>query len=247
MAADLPSSHAADAPTPLPIVSWTGVSVGGQLAYGFGNDNATPRGVAPTRMEPRGLVGGAHIGYAYQADRNLVVGLEGSIDGSNVGSSTPTFLGSYTVKLPIQGSIRGRAGFTVDRALFYASGGVAFATFRDSFSMGDSVSASRAGLTVGGGVEYAVSDRWSVRGEYRFSNFGTFTNMLANAPNTVAHKDNQSRAEIGFSCKFTEPAPPGAAKYRGARYRTESPGRPLRADVSAMLRGMELHAEKRAR
>lgn len=213
MAADLPSSRVPDAPTSLPIFSWTGLYVGGQLGYGFGNDTATPTGIAPNGIKPSGVLGGGHIGYAYQTGGNFVVGLEGSIDGSSASSSSPAFLGSYSVKSPIQGSIRGRAGFAVDRALFYATGGVAFATFNDSYATGDSSSANRAGFTVGGGVEYAISDRWSVRGEYRFSNFRTFTDMLANAPTSVGHKDNQSRAEIGFSYKFAEPALSGAAKY----------------------------------
>jgi outer membrane immunogenic protein len=213
VAADLPSSRAPAAPPPLPIFSWTGLYVGGQVGYGFGNDTATPAGFAPNGIKPSGVLGGAHIGYVYQTGSSLVVGLEGSIDGSSVSSTSAAFLGSYTVKSPVQGSIRGRAGFAVDRALFYATGGVAFATFNDSYATGDSASATRAGYTVGGGVEYAISDRWSVRGEYRFSSFGTFTDTLPNALTAVTHKDNQSRAEVGFSYKFAEPVPPVAAKY----------------------------------
>ena len=213
VAADLPSSRAPATPPPLPIFSWTGLYMGGQVGYGFGNDTATLTGFAPNGIKPSGVLGGVHIGYVYQTGSSLVVGLEGSVDGSSVSSTSAAFLGSYTVKSPIEGSIRGRAGFAVDRALFYATGGVAFATFNDSYATGDSASASRAGYTVGGGVEYAISDRWSVRGEYRFSNYGAFTDALPNASATVAHKDNQSRAEVGFSYKFAEPVPPVTAKY----------------------------------
>jgi outer membrane immunogenic protein len=213
VAADLPSTRAPAPPPPLPIFSWTGAYIGGQAGYNFGHDTATPAGLGPNGIQPSGVVGGGHIGYNYEAGSSLVVGIEGDIEGSSARSASTAYFGSYTVRSPVQGSIRGRAGFAVDRALFYATGGVAFATFNDSYATGGSASASRAGYTIGGGVEYAISDRWSVRGEYRFSNFGTFTDTLSSVPTTVTHKENQSRAEVGFSYKFAEPVPPVVAKY----------------------------------
>ena len=61
-------------------------------------------------------------------------------------------------------SFRGRAGFAVDRALFYVTGGVAVAQVGAT---------TRWGWTVGGGVELAVSPKWTVGGEYRYTDFGS--------------------------------------------------------------------------
>jgi opacity protein-like surface antigen len=36
---------------------------------------------------------------------------------------------------------------------------------------------TRAGWTVGGGLEYAVTNNWSVRAEYRYSDFGRYTDF----------------------------------------------------------------------
>ena len=85
-------------------------------------------------------------------------------------------------------SFRGRAGFAWDRALFYATGGAAVAGIggstttvvngpgiaipAGSFSASNGGSTTRWGWTVGGGVEWAFSQNWSLAGEYRHTDFG---------------------------------------------------------------------------
>ena len=205
LAADLPSTRAPIAPPPIPVFSWTGLYVGGQIGYAFGKD-VDARVFPPVAVttDPSGILGGAHIGYNFQPGLGgLVVGAEGDIDGSSYTATSPY----YTIKSPVQGSIRGRAGFAVDRALFYATGGAAFASFKDTYTNGDSASATRVGYTVGGGIEYAVTDVWSVRAEYRYNNFGTYTDTLVIANTTVAHKETENQVTAGFSYKFISPAP----------------------------------------
>ena len=128
------------------------------------------------------------------------------------GSST--LLGvTGTGKSPIDGSIRGRAGFAVDRALFYATGGAAFTSFNYSNSNGDSSSNARVGYTVGGGIEYAVTNDWSVRAEYRYSAFGTFTDALPITGVSVTHRETENQVLAGFSYKFASPVAPVVARY----------------------------------
>ena len=86
--------------------------------------------------------------------------------------------------LDIQGSIRGRLGVAWDRVLIYATGGVAFGGINTDITVfgtdffGTPVfgsgnrSTTRVGWTVGGGLQYAVTNNWSVRAEYRFTDFG---------------------------------------------------------------------------
>lgn len=91
------------------------------------------------------------------------------------------------------GTVTGRVGAVVDRALIYAKGGWAWesgqhtfnATFPASvndgdnfrppvgFSGGGTVNQSRGGWTFGAGVEYAVTQNWSAFVEYDYFDFGT--------------------------------------------------------------------------
>jgi outer membrane immunogenic protein len=221
-AADLPSRRQAPPPylPPPPIFTWTGIYVGGQIGYEFGRDNAFAPNVfgSATSSSPNGVVGGAHIGYNYQINQ-FVVGIEGDVNGSSYSgnSSTAFFANTVSTKTPIDGSVRGRVGVAFDRALFYATGGAAFADIKDSYTgpFGSSqISNGRVGWTVGGGVEYAITNNWSVRGEYRYTDYGRMTDTPILA-NVTTHHQTDNRVQIGFSYKFDTFAPPAPvlAKY----------------------------------
>jgi len=99
-------------------------------------------------------------------------------------------------------SFRGRLGLAVDRVLFYGTGGAAVAEFGgatttvvngpgiglppETFSATTGGSTTRWGWTVGGGIEWAFNQNWSLAGEYRHTDFGnrgtTFPSGLAVAP-----------------------------------------------------------------
>ena len=85
------------------------------------------------------MIGGAHVGYNLQYNRWLVLGVEGSVDGTSLSHTltvpvndifgdTP---GSITARSEgnVQGSVRGRIGIAFDRALIYGTGGVALTGF----------------------------------------------------------------------------------------------------------------------
>ncbi len=199
-----------------------------------------------TGLNPSGVVGGAHVGFNYQVNQ-FVFGLEGDVDGTSfsgtggfLGAAPAAFL-SYTSRINAEGSIRGRIGVAWDRTLFYATGGVAFADIPTSFlSAGtpgvpapfaavalpaipatppgvDSFSNSRVGWTVGGGVEYAIDPHWSVRAEYRYTDFGHLTDGLVTTfPGFFIREHFTNNAvRAGFSYKFDTyaPPPPVVAKY----------------------------------
>jgi len=79
-------------------------------------------------------------------------------------------------------TIRGRAGFTFDRFLVYGTGGLAIGHFHSDTSVTYGTSgtspvfagathlgsntATRYGYAVGGGLEYAITNNWSVKAEY---------------------------------------------------------------------------------
>jgi outer membrane immunogenic protein len=220
LAADLPSHRQAPPPyIPPPIFTWTGVYLGGQIGYEFGRDATYAPGLFPTvASSPNGVVGGAHIGYNYQVSQ-FVLGLEGDVNGASYSGSTfNPFRGTVlSSKVPVDGSIRGRIGFAVDRVLFYATGGAAFASIKDNYIgiTSASVSNGRVGWTVGGGAEYAVTNNWSVRAEYRYTDYGNFSELPGTVIIPRIHRQTDNRVQAGFSYKFDTYAPPAPvlAKY----------------------------------
>ena len=135
-AADLPYR---EAPPPVyapavPLFTWTGLYLGGQIGYAWGTDTLTvfPAGFG-TNFTPNGVVGGAHIGYNLQLNQ-FVAGLEGDIEGTGISRSFSPGGALYNTSIPVQGSIRGRLGVAFDRALLYATGGAEFAGFDTSYT-----------------------------------------------------------------------------------------------------------------
>ncbi len=223
LAADLPYREPPPAyAPPVPIFTWTGLYLGGQIGYAWGTDNynvfAPYASSYGRNFSPNGIVGGAHVGYNLQMNQ-IVLGLEGDVEGTGVNKTYAAGFITYDTKAPVQGSIRARLGFAVDRVLFYGTAGVAFAGFTNTYSslVGyDSVANARAGWTAGGGLEYALTNNWSVRAEYRYADFGTFTNNTFNsAPLTyVQHHETENSVRAGFSYKFDAfGAAPVAARY----------------------------------
>ena len=151
-----------------------------------------------------GVIGGGQIGYNWQVNQ-FVLGFEADAQGTGLngssGSATRTFgppLILATVNQTVtvdfghidwMASFRGRAGFAVDRALFYVTGGAAVAGIGGStttvvnsatiaipagtFTATNGGDSTRWGWTVGGGIEWAFSPNWSVAGEYRYTDFGS--------------------------------------------------------------------------
>jgi len=151
-----------------------------------------------------GVIGGGQIGYNWQVNQ-FVLGVEADAVGSGLKGSTAS--ASRTIGAPIfavpvtqtvtvdfghvewMASFRGRAGFAVNQALFYVTGGGAVAEFggaRTTLINGPGISipaagtyvatnggsTTRWGWTVGGGIEWAFNQNWSVAGEYRYTDFG---------------------------------------------------------------------------
>jgi outer membrane immunogenic protein len=234
LAADLPNAKGPPdfAPPPPPVFSWTGVYIGGQVGYQWGTSSpfleTEPGGVfaaAEPGYNDQGVVGGGHVGYNWQVTQ-FVFGLEGDVEGTSyTGSGLSTGGAFYTrSRADIEASIRGRVGWAWDRVLIYATGGGAYASIDNAFgAVGGPPTASsttdRFGWTAGGGIEYAITNNWSARVEYRYTDYGTYafdTAFVAGAPTfALREHETDNRVEAGFSYKFDlfEPPAPVVAKY----------------------------------
>ena len=227
-------------PPPVPAFTWAGLYLGGQIGFAWANDTGytsntgpitnqigpgvgtfvttvVPAGTFSSVANPSGVIGGAHLGYTWQVNQ-WVLGLEGEIDGVGLSKTVvPVFYVSSTTNSFLQGALLGRAGYAFDNILVYATGGGVEALIKNRYNVVSNFNAltdERKGWTVGGGIEYAVNNNWSVRAEYRYSNFGVFYDPSVVDFVTVAHHWTENQVKVGFSYKFT-PASPAAvvAKY----------------------------------
>jgi outer membrane immunogenic protein len=179
MAADLPNRYNApqnDYYAPPPVFTWTGLYAGinGALAAGsFSNGGNAAFG------NSFGGVGGLTAGYNYQSGA-LLVGAEGdfafgSAKGSGVFNNTA--IGNGQVQNI--DTVRVRFGYIYDHFLFYVTGGYAGANVHGSVidsSANPNLLVSQSqylnGWTIGTGVEVALTNHISVKGEYLFTQLG---------------------------------------------------------------------------
>jgi outer membrane immunogenic protein len=177
-AADLP--YAAE-PTPVAVpiaFDWTGFYVGAQAGYMWG-DVSAPYGAVggpfdsdQDDFDQDGFVGGVHIGYNAQFNQ-IVVGLEADAEFSGVEGDDDGSGGDVNgLDHNWMGSVRARLGFAFDNFLPYVTGGVAFLD-ADATAPVDDDDVTFVGWTVGAGLEYAITQNWSVRAEYRYTDFGS--------------------------------------------------------------------------
>ena len=131
-------------------------------------------------LSPAGGFGGGQIGYNLQGfiHPQLVLGVEADIQGSGISAKGADGALPYKSDLDYFGTVRGRAGYAVDRALVYFTGGFAYGGLRKAsqeYAMGDQIqtnSGFATGYLLGGGLEYQITPVWSVKAEYQYMNFG---------------------------------------------------------------------------
>jgi len=177
-----------DAPA-APGFGWTGCYVGGHAGGAWGDsDKWIPRtpggafdGVSLGGHEVDGFIGGVQAGCDYETAGGIVIGIGGDYgwtDGSGTHPSTHETGVFYHSEVEALASLTGRLGYAFDTVLLYVEGGAAwervdYAASTTMIGTAYRASDTRDGWTVGGGGEYAVSDRLSVFIEYAYYDFGT--------------------------------------------------------------------------
>jgi len=216
-AADLPRRGTAPVVPMMaaPAFSWTGFYLGANAGYGFSGSNTfsitgTPGSFSNLGdLAPRGFKGGLFAGYNWQASGTpFLIGAEADL---NIGGLERKLAGtsgaltySTSSKIGIDGSLRARLGYTIDRLLIYGTAGVAFAGNKNTLATATpavsalSTSKTRTGYTVGAGAEYAFTNNLFGGLEYRYTNLGRKT--LSNGyVSTVAEPNwHQIMARIGY-------------------------------------------------
>jgi outer membrane immunogenic protein len=170
----------------------------GQVAI---NNSTVADGARPANvgLRPEGFIGGGQIGYNWQTGA-FVTGIEADIQGADIEDSvTVVTVGRafpgvrnniFDQKLEYLGTVRGRIGYAWDRTLIYGTGGFAYGGVNNSVNFfgplpgnvlqftGSSRS-TETGYAVGGGIEQAFWQSWSLRAEYLFYHLDD-TNVAVN-------------------------------------------------------------------
>jgi outer membrane immunogenic protein len=198
-------------PPPPPAWSWSGFYGGVNGGYGWGDDPvsfsaanaaaavyftgaAVPGGV---NTKSAGGLFGVQLGYNWQMTPQFVFGFEtdfdwADIDGAGSVATTAAGFAPFTTSasqtLSWLGTARGRLGVTFDRALIYATGGLAYGRTSLSTSIvglvggacgpaglcaGASSAGWQTGWTVGGGIEWGITPALSLKAEYLHYDLGS--------------------------------------------------------------------------
>jgi len=191
-AADLPPR-----PAPPPIVApvivepffiWTGFYLGAHGGWAGGtadytfltNDHYNNTAGETASQSLSGGMAGGHIGFNWQWG-NFLFGIEGSGDWSGVkkADASPFFplTDTWTTKVKWLATITPRIGVTASNWLFYAKGGVVFASIFNRLEdnidfVEDTV--TRTGWTGGGGIEVMLTPSWILGVEGNYYDFGKF-------------------------------------------------------------------------
>lgn len=174
-AADLPSRKGPVAAPymPAPMFTWTGFYLGANLGGGWGE--FSHGGVRRFIGDPSGFIAGGQVGYNYQVNQ-FVLGLEADLQYSDMhsGSQGPGAPLISKAEIEYFGTVRGRVGYAFDRFLPYLTGGFAYGNTKIALRPGVTINgigsddAALYGWTVGAGLEYAVTNNITVRGEYLY-------------------------------------------------------------------------------
>jgi outer membrane immunogenic protein len=179
MAADLgpwgPPGSIKDAPLPdfIPAFSWTGIYLGAQGGFGWTDTSFDSVFFQPSWQED-GWFGGGYVGFNWQLN-SLVVGVEGDWNAADIDGSTTESGVNFRSDIDSFASVRGRIGLAADRFLFFVTGGWARTdiSHTQEFPPGTTftVDTTLDGWTAGAGLEYAFTDRFIGRIEYRHYDF----------------------------------------------------------------------------
>lgn len=194
-----------------PSFDWSGFYAGLHLGHGWNRAGSyydyTSAAFAPGSFQDvqsslNGISGGVQFGHTWAED-NLIYGVEAdfTLSGASLqANDTDPGIGAWTIENTLNGTatVRARIGYDFGNTVGYATAGLAAAslTTRQSLSIGggggpdpfQSDTNIHLGYALGVGLEHAISDTLSLRGEYMYldfrdknfaANYGDVTNSLS--------------------------------------------------------------------
>jgi outer membrane immunogenic protein len=213
LAADIPLK----APPQAAVWGWSGFYTGTQAGIGWGDvaNSFQVVGFSPTAQPDyrfRGGVAGSHAGFNLQYGQ-FVLGFEGDYDWANITGNDNGLSGVVdTTTITWMASARGRLGIAWNQVLLYGTGGYAWANARYSLGsagVNNQQNDTIKGWTAGGGLEWMLDTRWSVRAEYRFTKFDEdslfFAATAGNKAQTIRFQPDLNVVRVGISYRWGTP------------------------------------------
>lgn len=165
-------------PVVVPVFTWTGFYVGIVGGYNWGKAHWDDRVISERFNANGGNIGGT-VGYNYQFDNSVVLGLETDLAWSGAKGDIDCPAPNFTCETKNRwiGTLRPRLGYAFDRFLPYVTAGAAYGNVR--LSVHDEVtgntisdSSTRFGWAAGVGAEYAFTDQITAKVEYLHVDLG---------------------------------------------------------------------------
>jgi outer membrane immunogenic protein len=179
-----------DGPEPVGTWNWTGFYVGAGIGGGVlevNNDGFGQSG------DGEGILGTVIIGYDRQFGPGWVWGVFADFDFSDISAD----VGGVDVDQVYTFSVGGRlGGLITPKTLLYATGGYT------QTELEGLLDGTADGFFVGAGLEHILRDNWSLRLEYRYSEFEA---DVVNAPEDAELTSHTGRLVLSY-------------KFGGARY-----------------------------
>jgi outer membrane immunogenic protein len=169
-----------------PSADFSGVGLGVDAGVGLGSAGGA---------SASGMIGGAHIGYNFQANR-LVGGAEADFLSSGIKSGS---LSTTSFQQNFLSSTRVKAGWAFGDLLAYGTVGWAYSTSKFTDARGSS-SQSIKGTAFGAGAEFALTRNAFLRAEYLRYDFGAQTYVTPLNTRPISTTTNLLRA--GASVHF---------------------------------------------
>jgi outer membrane immunogenic protein len=197
--------------------SWTGFYAGMNGGYGWGKqslESVTPSGGAvmpcstfatDCKLSLRGTIVGGTVGFNLQAGA-AVFGIETDLNYADAPASTPVF-GADELETRVQwfGTLRGRLGYAYGALMPYVTGGLYVQHATATYSVPTIFSGSRSdlsiGWTLGGGVEYALDESWSIKGEYLYARVDD-TKFTINGFGSANAKNHHNILRAGLNYRY---------------------------------------------
>lgn len=177
---------------------WQGFYIGANVGYGWADKDSAdidvlgpPNSIYPLSAsystDYEGVFGGLQAGYNFQSGK-FVFGIEADILAADFSADSEA-VDPFAVNPPSVldtefsidwfGTVRGRLGVAYDRALLFATGGLAYGHVNLDAAYTTPLTTVRLGsddteigYAVGGGLEYAIGSGWTLKAEYLYVDLG---------------------------------------------------------------------------
>lgn len=235
VAADMQVAPMYSKAPPMAVDLWTGTYIGVSAGGRWTSDSWSTTGTyGSTDYDSSSARLGVYGGYNWQVQPDWIVGIEADIAWANnhasinsiPGLSGGSRTGTSEVKDNADGGIRARVGYLVaPDTMLFATGGVSWIQSEVNATSittkrianwcapdtivttrgADSASSTNVGWTLGGGIEKVVAANWLLRGEYRYSSYGSQkVSLMQGAQRFEAELGSHSTqtAMIGIAYQF---------------------------------------------